>query len=183
MSAPTTRPAGPKRRASRRVSAPVPHPTSTAAPPWRKPQRIDQLIDHDAVATCGALLEDGREAQVWATEGDCAVVLGERGQDRLPLRGRQMEREEEHRRTATPCLISDARYLALASQSQCRKRVTALEPPRGVSAKRPRSPRRDRPRCRSSARSHTHAERPPSRQDRRPARTLQQHSAAPRRYG
>jgi hypothetical protein len=42
----------------------VPDQTSTATPPWRKPQRIDQLIDHGAVATFGALLQDGREAQV-----------------------------------------------------------------------------------------------------------------------
>ena len=126
MSAPTTRPVGPTRRASRRVRAPVPHPTSTATPPWRKPQRIDQLIDHGAVATFGALLEDGREAQVWAAEGDCAVVLGECGQHRLPLRGRQMEREEDYRWSATPCLVMDARYLALAGQTQFRKRGTAV---------------------------------------------------------
>jgi hypothetical protein len=30
--------------------------------PWRKPHRIDQLIDHGAIASFGALLEDGREA-------------------------------------------------------------------------------------------------------------------------
>jgi hypothetical protein len=54
-------------------------------------------------------------------------------------------------------------------------------PPRRVSAGRPRSRRRDLRQCRSSARSHIHAGRPPSRQNRQLARTSPEHSAAPHR--
>lgn len=102
----TTRPVGPTRRANRRVRAPSAASHIDRHSAWHKPHRINQLIDHGAVATFGALLENGREAQVWAAEGDCAVVLCERGQHRLPLRGRQMEREEDYRWTATPVLDS-----------------------------------------------------------------------------
>jgi hypothetical protein len=37
-----------------------------------------------------------------------------------------MEGEEDHRWTATACLIFDARYLALSGQTQFRKRGTAV---------------------------------------------------------
>ena len=89
---------------------------------WRKTEVIDQLLDHGTVAALGALFEDGRETQVWSTEGDRAVVLGERWQQRLPLRGSQVEWEEDDRRTATPSLIPQTSYLALTIHLKSGKR-------------------------------------------------------------
>ena len=122
MSVPTTRPVGTQPVGQPAGQSPCPASHIDRRAPWRQAQVIDQLLDHGTVATLGALFEDGRETQVWSTKGDRAVVLGERWQQRLPLRGRQMEREEDDRRTATPGLIPQTSYLALTIQLNFGKR-------------------------------------------------------------